>query len=93
MAWKRIILFLFIFSVSAEAKEFRISKITDLDAILFCHGPPHGPSSDRPNLRALEETKPSRPKANKLDRRSPKSTDAGSTDDLESKVNEIRERN
>ena len=32
MAWKRIILFLFIFSVSAEAKEFRISKITDLDA-------------------------------------------------------------
>ena len=32
MAWKRIILFLFIFSVSTEAKEFRINKITDLDA-------------------------------------------------------------
>ena len=32
MAWKRIILFLFIFSVSAEAQEFRINKITDLDA-------------------------------------------------------------
>ena len=32
MAWKRIILFLFIFSVSAEAIEFKINKITDLDA-------------------------------------------------------------
>ena len=32
MAWKRLILFLFIFSVSAEASEFKINKITDLDA-------------------------------------------------------------
>jgi len=32
MAWKRIILFLFIFSLSAEASEFKINKITDLDA-------------------------------------------------------------
>ena len=32
MAWKRIILFLFIFSVSAEASELKINKITDLDA-------------------------------------------------------------
>ena len=32
MAWKRIILFLFIFSVSAEATEFKINKIADLDA-------------------------------------------------------------
>ena len=32
MAWKRIIFFLFIFSVSAEAIEFKINKITDLDA-------------------------------------------------------------
>ena len=31
MAWKRLILFLFIFSVSAEASEFKINKITDLD--------------------------------------------------------------
>ena len=32
MEWKRIILFLLIFSVSAEAIEFRINKIIDLDA-------------------------------------------------------------
>ena len=32
MAWKRLILFLFIFSVSAEASEFRINKIADLEA-------------------------------------------------------------
>ena len=32
MAWKRLILFLFIFSVSAEATEFKINKIADLDA-------------------------------------------------------------
>ena len=32
MAWKRIILFLFIFSVVAEATEFKIDKISDLDA-------------------------------------------------------------
>ena len=32
MAWKRLILFLFIFSVSAEASEFKINKITDLDS-------------------------------------------------------------
>ena len=32
MAWKRLILFLLIFSVSAEAKEFKINKIVDLDA-------------------------------------------------------------
>ena len=32
MAWKRIVLFLFIFSVVAEATEFKIDKISDLDA-------------------------------------------------------------
>jgi hypothetical protein len=34
MAWKRLILFLFIFSVSAEASEFRINKIADLDLLI-----------------------------------------------------------
>ena len=35
MAWKRLILFLFIFSVSAEASELKINKVTDLDGNEF----------------------------------------------------------